>query len=92
MSEEKLPKGWQRVQLAPARIALGARVRDTVTGFTGVVIGRCEYQHRTTELQVQPDVIIDGKPVEPTWIPEPRLEETPSEAVPGFGDRKLSGA
>lgn len=58
-------------------IKLGARVKDTLSDFTGTVVGRAEYLFSATHCQVQSSTLnADGKaPMD--WIEESRLELFP---------------
>lgn len=56
------------------KITLGLVVRDTVTGFTGTVIGRADYLHGESSLQVQPPLDKEGAWVKNLWFEEERLE------------------
>jgi hypothetical protein len=42
----------------------GDKVRDTITGLTGIVIGEHKYLNGCVRLSVQPNEVKDGKPVE----------------------------
>ncbi len=58
------------------RIKLGQRVRDKITGFTGVAVSRCEYLNGCIQYSVQPPV--DEKNLIPKdqWIDEQQLIKT----------------
>lgn len=58
------------------KVILGQRVRDRVTGFEGVVIGRTEFLYATPRVWVDPGLMNDGKPIEASWFDEPRVEPT----------------
>jgi len=66
-------------------IALGARVRDRVTGFEGVVIARHEYLYGCIRCSVQTPEFHEGKPVEPQTFDEPSLEVV-EKVVAGHAD------
>lgn len=55
-------------------IRLGAKVRDKVTGLTGIVVCRSEWLHGCVRIVVQPQELKDGKPVESSVFDEPSLE------------------
>jgi hypothetical protein len=55
-------------------IELGDEVRDTITGFTGVVIAEHKWLHGCRRLSVQPRELKDGKPIEHQTFDEPQLE------------------
>ncbi len=53
---------------------LGSRVRDRITGFTGVATGRAEYLDRGVRYLISPPLDKDGKYVEPLWFPANQLD------------------
>lgn len=55
---------------------LGTRVKDGVTGFEGVAMARTEYLYGCVRVCVQPTELRDGKPIEPVWFDEQRLDVT----------------
>lgn len=61
-------------------IKLGQRVRDRITGFTGMVTGRCEYISGCHQVLVVSPVDSSGKLVESQWYDEQRCEVTDAEA------------
>jgi hypothetical protein len=60
--------------MAEFNVALGATIRDHVSGFEGVVVGRVQYLTGCNVLLVQPRVSDDAKGdlKDPRWIDEPR--------------------
>lgn len=69
-------------------ITLGDTARDTITGFTGVVIADTKWLHGCRRLTLQPRELKDGKPVESMTFDEPQLvkvETTPAEASSAAG-------
>lgn len=57
------------------RIEMGDKVRDNITGFIGVVIGKTQYITGCNQVLVQPPIKQeDGSFVEGRWIDEERLE------------------
>ena len=56
------------------KINLGDKVRDTITGFSGVAIGRTEWINGCTRIVVQSDKLKDGVPTDAQHIDEPQLE------------------
>lgn len=52
---------------------LGDKVKDSVTGFTGIVTARTTFLHGCVRCGVQSDKLKDGKPVDAVWIDEPQL-------------------
>lgn len=57
------------------RVSIGQKVRNTLTGYSGIVVSRCEHLDRTTEVRVLDVARFDGKefPQGP-WFPESQLE------------------
>lgn len=55
-------------------IALGAKVRDRLTGFEGVATARCEYITGCVQYGVLPMVKADGGYPDAVYIDEQRLE------------------
>ncbi len=55
------------------QFALGASVRDKVTGYTGIVAGRAEYRNLCLRYSVQGPVQ-DGKIADSLWADENDLE------------------
>lgn len=55
-------------------IKLGSKVRDTITGLTGIAVVRSEWLWGCVRIGVQARELKDGKPVEETWFDENRLE------------------
>jgi hypothetical protein len=74
----------------PSIIQLGQTVKDKLTGFTGLVTGRCEYISGCHQILIQPPVKDKNEFVEPRWLDEERVEALPAEIVslkivnPGF--------
>lgn len=61
--------------MSKAPIQLGDRVKDRVTGFTGIVVARSEYLHGCRRVGVQPEKLEkDGKPPEAAWFDEPQVD------------------
>jgi len=57
-------------------IAVGSKVKDKVTGFSGLAVSRTEELYATPMVRViASNFDGDGKPVE-VWLDEPRLEVT----------------
>lgn len=61
------------MQIVNARINNGDRVKDVITGFTGIVTCRLEYLNGCTRLQVSPEKLIEGKMAEPLYFDEPQM-------------------
>lgn len=56
------------------KFELGARVKDQITGFEGVITDRSEHLTGVNTYGVNPQVIQHGKPVAVTWFDEGRLQ------------------
>jgi hypothetical protein len=54
-------------------VQLGDKVRDRVTGATGIATGIAEYLYGCRRISVQPVRLDKGKPVEGQWFDEPSL-------------------
>lgn len=56
------------------KVELGSTVKDKITGYEGLVIGRHEYLYGCRRYSVQSQVLKDGKPVESLSADEDQLE------------------
>lgn len=56
------------------KIKVGDEVRDTITGFSGVVVCRSEWMFGCVRITVQPRELKDGKPVDYVSFDEDQLE------------------
>jgi len=56
------------------KFELGVKVKDVITGFTGVVTARCEHITSCNTYAVNPQEVSESKPVEPAWFDENRME------------------
>lgn len=67
------------------KIPLGSKVRDKITGFEGIVLGRCEYLFEATALKVYKESVRDnGEEFTPCWIEEGRAEVVETKKHVGF--------
>jgi hypothetical protein len=56
---------------------LGEIVKDVITGFSGVIIGRCDYLTGCKQYQINPQKLDEkGIPQEALWIDESQVEKT----------------
>ena len=55
-------------------IKLGWKVKDYITGFTGIAISQTKYLHGCTQIGVRSEELHEGKPIDVQWFDEPRLE------------------
>lgn len=55
-------------------IKLGDRVKDSISGYEGVVIGKAEYLYGCVQILVQPESLQEnGKPAASRWMDEQRF-------------------
>ena len=54
-------------------VQLGSRVKDTLTGFKGIAIGRCEYLHGCAQILIKPEKLKNLLPINGQWIDEQRV-------------------
>lgn len=54
-------------------ITLGSKVQDTITGFTGIAIGRTEWQYGCARICVQSQELHNGEPIPPQTFDEQQL-------------------
>lgn len=55
-------------------VVLGAKYRDTVSGFVGIAIGKSEWLNGCTTVGLRPPVDKDGKLIDANWFDYPQLE------------------
>lgn len=55
-------------------VSLGSKVRDSISGFTGIATGRSDFQYGCSRILIEPSELHDGKPVEGHWFDEQRVE------------------
>ena len=64
-------------------IGLNLRIRDNITGFEGISVGRAEYLGEKVEILIQPaclhNVLTDA-----VWFPENRIDEVNTKKKAGF--------
>lgn len=53
---------------------LGKRVKDVVTGMTGIAVQRIEYMNGCIQYLIQPEKLKDGIPTETRWFDEEQVE------------------
>jgi hypothetical protein len=56
------------------KVQLGDTVKDRITGFQGVVTGRCEYITGCNQVLVVPKIKSDGSFSESVWFDEQRVD------------------
>lgn len=57
-----------------AKIRLGSRVRDTITGFEGIATGRSIWLYGCERICIEVDKLENGKTIEPEWFDDQRVE------------------
>lgn len=55
-------------------IKLGSKVRDSITGFTGIATSRHEYLYGCMQIGITPVELREGKPVETWHFDDQRVE------------------
>lgn len=71
--------------MSKTAITLGTKVRDRVSGFTGLATGRAEYLYTTPTVEVTPDTIgTDGKLIGAVWLEEAQLEPAGEKSAAGY--------
>lgn len=56
-------------------INLGSKVRDEISGFKGVAVGRIDYMYGCSRIVIEPDELKDGKLLESATFDEQRIVE-----------------
>lgn len=64
-------------------LKLGDTARDTISGFTGVVVADTKWLHGCRRLTLQPRELHEGKPVGTETFDEPQLALVPKTAERG---------
>lgn len=72
-------------------IKFKAKVKDTITGFTGMVTARCEYLNGCIQYRVSPTIDKDGKMQEDYWIDSEQLEVIKEPKEPKVKKEKITG-
>ena len=63
-------------------ICLGDKVKDSITGFSGIVVGITTWLYGCKTVGIQPQELKDGQPIEAKWIDDGRvikIDDKPSE-------------
>ena len=55
-------------------VKLGSLVKDTITGFEGIAVGRADYLFGCSRIAIQSATLKDGKPIDQEWVDEQRVE------------------
>jgi len=68
-------------------IKLGQRVRDKVTGFTGIAVAECKYINGCIQFHVSPPVDKEGNERKDQWIDNVQLEIVDQGILPKSKDK-----
>jgi len=71
------------------RVELGDRVKDIITGFTGIVLARIEYLAGCVQFAVKPKLGSDGKMIHPEYVDEAQLEIVKKSVVVATGTHQM---
>ena len=71
------------------KVELGDRVKDVITGMTGIVFGISDWLYGCRRITVQPEKEKDGKPAETFCVDEPQLKITKKGAIAPDDDSKV---
>lgn len=55
------------------KFGLGDTVKDTITGFTGIIVTRSQWLNNCNTYGVQSQALKDGIPQERVWFDEPQM-------------------
>lgn len=55
-------------------IELGNKVRDSITGFTGIATGKTTWLYGCERICVQPQALHNGKPIDAEWFDDQQVE------------------
>jgi hypothetical protein len=72
-------------------IRVGDRVKDIVTGFAGIAIGRTEWLNKCVRILVQPEKLHEGKVVQSEQFDEEQLVLVKAGAVNLHKERQTGG-
>lgn len=85
-AEEQAESEIQRKLEGFQMINLGDRVRDRITGFTGIAVARAEYLYGCNRFSVLPEKLADKKIQESQWFDEPQLDLVKAKIIIGNQD------
>ena len=63
------------------KVENGDKVRDIVTGFSGICVGITQWLNGCRRVAIQPKIGDDGKLVEPLWFDEQQIEVVSAGAI-----------
>lgn len=72
---------------------LGDRVKDPISGFVGIVVGRAEFLYGCVQLSIAPQETKDGRVLDTVWLDEDRVVvmKTGVFAMPGSAPARAGG-
>ncbi len=76
--------------MATKRIELGDRVRDKISGFTGIATSRHEYMNGCVRYTIDSEELKDGKPVDGQWFDEQQIEIVEAKEIEAAKDAVAS--
>lgn len=80
------------MKMIPFRYELGVILKDVITGFEGVTVGRTQYFTGCNHYGLIPQTLIEkGKPDEWVWLDETRLVQSGKRKIVLGGDKPTSG-
>ena len=63
-------------------VKLGSRVKDSITGFTGIAVGYSRWMYGCNRIVVEGESLKDGKPLGNEWFDEQRIQTIEADVVP----------
>lgn len=76
--------------MSEQKISLGDEAKDTITGFSGIVVAVTKWLHGCERVTIQPKSLHDGSPIEPRTFDAPQCELVTPKAQP-VGDPRTGG-
>jgi hypothetical protein len=73
-------------------IALGSKVRDRISGYTGIAVGRTIYLYGCIRVEVDSTSLQEGRLVEPCVFDELQLEVLETPETTGIGTTPIKKA
>ena len=65
----------------PVLVELGDRVKDKISGLSGIAVGISQFVHGKRRIGIQPEMAKDGKPADTFVVDEPLLEVVKKAAI-----------
>ena len=70
------------------KVELGDRVKDRITGLSGIAFGITDWLYGCRRVTVQPEIENDGKPADQFCVDEPQLKITKKRVIKGDGQEE----